>query len=89
MGCWMVLILADSSIFKRFRLSTKACRFPSRHAIGGHNASVGSRCGFAYGELFALPGPVGASDLLALVTGAKAASAAPVELPGQPPPPLA
>ncbi len=59
-----------------------------RHMIAGHNASTGARCGFLYGELFALPGPVGASDLLSLVTGAKAASAAPVDLPGQPPPKL-
>ena len=59
-----------------------------KHAVGGHNASQGSRCGFAYGELFALPGPVGAVDLVSLVCGAKAASAAPVPLPGQPPPPL-
>ena len=60
-----------------------------RHAVGGHNASAGSRCGFAYGEMFALPGPVGANDLVALVTGAKATTPAPVDLPGQPPPPLA
>jgi bacillithiol biosynthesis deacetylase BshB1 len=59
-----------------------------RHAVGGHNAAQGSRCGFAYGELFALPHPVGASDLVALVCGAKAATPAPVPLPGQPPPPL-
>lgn len=59
-----------------------------RHAIGGNNATIGARCGFLYGELFALPAPVGASDLVALVSGAKAASAAPVELPGQPPPSL-
>jgi bacillithiol biosynthesis deacetylase BshB1 len=59
-----------------------------KHAVGGHNISAGSRCGFAYGELFALPHPAGASDLVSLVAGAKAASPAPVPLPGQPPPPL-
>jgi N-acetylglucosamine malate deacetylase 1 len=59
-----------------------------KHFVTGHNISVGGRCGFAYGELFALPHPVGALDLFALVTGAKAASPAPVPLPGQPPPPL-
>lgn len=59
-----------------------------RHAIAGHNASSGSRCGFAYGEMFALPGPAGASDLVTFVSGAKAATPAPVPLPGQPPPPL-
>jgi bacillithiol biosynthesis deacetylase BshB1 len=59
-----------------------------KHAVSGHNASQGSRCGFAYGELFALPGPVGAVDLVSLVCGAKGATPAPVPLPGQPPPPL-
>jgi bacillithiol biosynthesis deacetylase BshB1 len=59
-----------------------------KHAVSGHAASQGSRCGFLYGELFALAGPVGAVDLLALVCGAKAATPAPVPLPGQPPPPL-
>jgi bacillithiol biosynthesis deacetylase BshB1 len=59
-----------------------------KHGLTGHAISAGSRCGFAYGELFAMPGPVGASDLVRLVTGAKASSTAPVSLPGQPPPPL-
>src|SRR5437870_6659750 len=30
-----------------------------RHFLGGYNAHSGSRCGFLYGELFALPHPVG------------------------------
>lgn len=59
-----------------------------RHAISANNAATGARCGFAYGELFALPQPVGALDLYTLVTGARAATPAPVPLPGQPPPPL-
>jgi bacillithiol biosynthesis deacetylase BshB1 len=59
-----------------------------RHALTGYAISAGSRCGFAYGELFALPGPIGAVDLITLVGGAKATSSAPVPLPGQPPPPL-
>ena len=59
-----------------------------KHAITGNAISIGSRCGFAYGELFALPGPIGTPDLVKLVVGAKGASAAPVPLPGQPPPPL-
>ncbi len=59
-----------------------------KHAVSGHNASHGARCGFLYGELFALPGPVGAVDLVALVCGARAATPAPVPLPNQPPPPL-
>jgi bacillithiol biosynthesis deacetylase BshB1 len=59
-----------------------------KHALTGHAIATGSRCGFAYGELYALPMPIGASDLVSLVSGAKAASAAPVPLPNQPPPPL-
>jgi LmbE family N-acetylglucosaminyl deacetylase len=59
-----------------------------KHALTGHAITCGSRCGFAYGELFALPAPIGAVDLVSLVSGAKAATAAPVPLPGQPPPPL-
>jgi bacillithiol biosynthesis deacetylase BshB1 len=53
-----------------------------RHFLGGNNSQTGARCGFAYGELFALPHPVGASDLHALVLGGKG-SPAPVQLPGQ------
>ena len=59
-----------------------------RHVISGNNIAQGSRCGFAYGEMFAMPHPVGASDLMSLVCGAKAATGAPVPLPGQPPPPM-
>lgn len=66
-----------------------AARFERvKHAVSGHAAWQGSRCGFLYGELFALPGPIGAVDLVSLVCGAKAATPAPVPLPGQPPPPL-
>jgi bacillithiol biosynthesis deacetylase BshB1 len=59
-----------------------------KHFLTGYNVTTGGRCGFAYGELFSLPQPVGAEDLLALVTGAKVATPAPVPLPGQPQPPL-
>jgi LmbE family N-acetylglucosaminyl deacetylase len=58
-----------------------------KHFVSAYNATCGGRCGFAYGELFALPHPVGATDLFALVTGAKGATPAPVPLPDQPPPP--
>ena len=58
-----------------------------RHFVTGHNVAVGGRCGFAYGEFFALPTPIGATDLHLLVTGAKG-SVAPVALPGQPATPL-
>jgi bacillithiol biosynthesis deacetylase BshB1 len=54
-----------------------------RHFVGGYNVSLGARCGFAYGEFFALPVPVGAVDLHTLVMGGKG-SPAPVTLPGQP-----
>jgi bacillithiol biosynthesis deacetylase BshB1 len=53
------------------------------HFITGHAISTGSRCGFAYGELFALPHSVGASDLHALVHGGKGVPA-PVPLPQDP-----
>jgi bacillithiol biosynthesis deacetylase BshB1 len=59
-----------------------------KHSITAYNASQGGRCGFSYGELFALPQPVGAEDLMSVVCGAKGASVAPVPLPGQPPPPV-
>jgi bacillithiol biosynthesis deacetylase BshB1 len=53
-----------------------------KHFLSGWNAYTGARCGFSYGELFALPHPVGTSDLLAPVLGGKG-SPAPVQLPGQ------
>jgi N-acetylglucosamine malate deacetylase 1 len=53
-----------------------------RHFISGNNTYAGARCGFMYGELFALPHPVGASDLVTLMRGGKG-SPAPVQLPGQ------
>ncbi len=52
-----------------------------RHWLSGQAAYTGGRCGFAYGELFGLPHPVGAADLHALVMGGKG-SPAPVVLPG-------
>ena len=55
-----------------------------KHTIGGYNITQGSRCGFVYGELFALPHPVGAADLVSLVKGAKGSRSA-VVLPGQEP----
>jgi bacillithiol biosynthesis deacetylase BshB1 len=54
----------------------------AKHFVTGFNISAGARCGFLYGEFFALPTPVGGSDLLTLVTGAKG-SPAPVVLPEQ------
>jgi bacillithiol biosynthesis deacetylase BshB1 len=54
-----------------------------RHFLSGMNCATGGRCGFAYGELFTLPVPVGASDLHAAVLGNKGA-VSPVTLPGQP-----
>ncbi len=38
-----------------------------KHLITGNAISLGGRCGFMYGELFALPHPVGTTDLLKLV----------------------
>jgi N-acetylglucosamine malate deacetylase 1 len=53
-----------------------------KHFISGANVYHGARCGFAYGEFFALPHPVGATDLYGLVHGGKGVPA-PVQLPGQ------
>jgi bacillithiol biosynthesis deacetylase BshB1 len=54
-----------------------------RHFLTGYNIQAGGRCGFLYGELFALPHPVGASDLHALVHGGKGSPTA-VVLPADP-----
>ncbi len=52
------------------------------HFMGAANATNGARCGFAYGEMFALPTPVGTDDFMAVATGAQG-TAAPVQLPGK------
>lgn len=54
-----------------------------RHWLSGFGAYTGGRCGFAYGELFTLPHPVGAGDLFSLIQGGKG-SPAPVQLPPNP-----
>jgi bacillithiol biosynthesis deacetylase BshB1 len=53
-----------------------------KHYVSSVNGVEGGRCGFLYGELFALPTPVGTNDLQATVLGGKG-SFAPVQLPGQ------
>lgn len=53
-----------------------------RHWVSAYNASMGGRCGYAYGELFTLPHPVGAADLFSLVRGGTHAPAA-EQLPGK------
>jgi bacillithiol biosynthesis deacetylase BshB1 len=53
-----------------------------RHFVSGVCVAAGARCGFSYGELFALPHPVPARDLHALVNLGKD-SPAPVQLPGK------
>jgi len=50
------------------------------HMIRSTNGFHGARCGYLYGELFALPTPVGAPDLVQVVCGSKGALA-PVVLP--------
>jgi N-acetylglucosamine malate deacetylase 1 len=50
-----------------------------KHFVTGHAAAQGSRCGYKYGELFALPQPVGTSDLVSLV---RAAGDVPAPAPG-------
>lgn len=47
-----------------------AARFEMvEHFISGQAAADGARCGFKYGERFALPHPLGALDLVQLVRG--------------------
>jgi bacillithiol biosynthesis deacetylase BshB1 len=53
-----------------------------KHYISGQAASIGARCGFRYGEFFAMPVPVGGADLVGVVKGNKG-SPAPVQLPGK------
>lgn len=53
-----------------------------KHYIGGQAAATGARCGFRYGEFFALPVPVGGPNLMTIVQGGKG-SPAPVQLPGK------
>jgi bacillithiol biosynthesis deacetylase BshB1 len=53
-----------------------------KHYITGQAASVGGRCGFRYGEFFALPVPVGTANLMTTIQGSKG-SPAPVQLPGK------
>jgi bacillithiol biosynthesis deacetylase BshB1 len=68
-----------------YRSQFDADRFDKvKHFVTGHAMYQGSRCGFAYGELFALPHPVGAGDLVTLVMGGKGSRSA-VVLPGQEP----
>jgi bacillithiol biosynthesis deacetylase BshB1 len=47
-----------------------------RHYISGNAAAMGGRCGFQYGEYFALPAIIGTPDLVAMVTGSKGSATA-------------
>jgi bacillithiol biosynthesis deacetylase BshB1 len=51
------------------------------HWLTGQAAAFGAACGYRYGERFALPHPVGTTDLVQLVT--QSAALAPVQLPGK------
>jgi bacillithiol biosynthesis deacetylase BshB1 len=53
-----------------------------KHFLTGTNIFYGGRCGFSYGEMFALPSVIGTEDLFKLVHGGKG-SPAPVQLPGR------
>lgn len=52
------------------------------HFLRAHNATLGGRCGFLYGEQFALPSPMGSNDFMNTVQGGSATVAA-VQLPGK------
>jgi bacillithiol biosynthesis deacetylase BshB1 len=88
---WHSTFIIDISDTIEQKLAAIACyrsqfdegRFDKvRHFVSGANTYAGARCGFTYGEMFALPHPVGGSDLLAIVRGGKG-SPAPVTLPGK------
>jgi bacillithiol biosynthesis deacetylase BshB1 len=53
-----------------------------QHFLTGTNIFYGARCGFNYGEMFALPTVIGTDDMVKLVHGGKG-SPAPVQLPGR------
>src|SRR5207237_4528031 len=42
-----------------------------KHYIAGQAAAIGGRCGFRYGEFFALPVPIGGENLVTIVNGGK------------------
>lgn len=52
------------------------------HYLRAHNAALGGRCGFMYGEQFALPTPLGSNDFMTTVQGG-ASTVAAVQLPGR------
>ncbi|MBY0460852.1 MAG: PIG-L family deacetylase [Gemmataceae bacterium] len=73
---------------KAYESQFDAARFARvEHMIRSTNGYHGARCGYMYGELFALPTPVGAPDLVSLVHGSKG-SLAPVQIPGKDHPPM-
>ena len=59
-----------------------------KHFVSCAAGVAGAKCGFLYGEVFALPHPVGGDDLMKVVLGGKG-SLAPVQLPGKDHLPLA
>ncbi len=70
-----VIDITDTMEQKLAAISCYASQFDDarlakvRHFISGANTFAGAKCGFMYGESFALPHPVGASDLMALAHG--------------------
>lgn len=83
-----VVDIADTFETKLDAISCYASQFDGprldriKHFVSGYNTTNGARCGFTYGELFALPTPVGTPDFFMIATGAQG-SAAPVQLPGK------
>jgi N-acetylglucosamine malate deacetylase 1 len=66
---------------KAYASQFDAARFTRvEHMLRSTNGYHGARCGYLFGELFALPTPVGAPDLVQLVHGSKG-SLAPVQFP--------
>lgn len=72
---WPATFVVDTSDVHEQKMAAIACyksQFDERrlarllHRIHAHDASDGARCGFEYGELFALPHPLPLPDPLAL-----------------------
>jgi N-acetylglucosamine malate deacetylase 1 len=79
---------AKIAAVKAYESQFDAARFARvEHMIRSANGFHGARCGYLYGELFALPTPVGAPDLVTLVSGSKG-TLAPPQIPGKDHPPM-
>lgn len=84
----MILDISDTmtqklAAIQAYESQFDAARFEKvKHYVTCANGFMGGRCGFHFGELFVLPHPVGASDLMIATLGGRD-TFAPVQLPGK------